>query len=190
MYARINSSPRLASPDRLDEVPSGPKMLPHELPPSLPIHTRQMDCALSLDVPHHLRHCVLRRDRDHHVHVIAHQMPFLDSALLLHRESAKQLPKVLSQLPVQRPATALLDEHHMVFSLPLRVTQTLLLVHRDAPLRVLGGSRGRVSSMDSRIRQTSTVSPAEPGGLLFLARGARAKDRSHISNTSVRPPAP
>src|ERR1700736_5399643 len=39
-------------------------------------------------------------------------------------------------------------------------------VHHETPLRVLGGSRCRVSWMDVRIRQTSTASPAEPGGLL------------------------
>ena len=42
----------------------------------------QKCCALSPDISHRLRHCVLRRYRDHHVHVVRHQMPFFDPALL------------------------------------------------------------------------------------------------------------
>ncbi|HTT24340.1 MAG TPA: hypothetical protein VMG82_35780, partial [Candidatus Sulfotelmatobacter sp.] len=41
------------------------------------------------------------------------------------------------------------------------------------PFRVLGGSRLGVSAMDSGICQTSTASPAEPGGLPFVLEQVR-----------------
>jgi hypothetical protein len=37
--------------DRRNKVPSGPKVLTHEVAPLLPVHPRQMDRALSLSVP-------------------------------------------------------------------------------------------------------------------------------------------
>jgi hypothetical protein len=46
------------------------------------------------------------------------------------------------------------------------VSIPLILVHRGTPLRVLGGSRLRVSAMDSFTCQTFTASPAEPGDSL------------------------
>jgi hypothetical protein len=49
---------------------------------------------------------------------------------------------------------------------PAPHTSVPCVVPRETPLRVLGGSRGRFSRMDFRIRQTSAASPAEPGGLL------------------------
>src|SRR5574338_138078 len=60
--------------DRRYEVPAGPEVLPHEVALALPIHPRQMDRALALDEADHLRNRVLRRDRDHHVHVVGHQV--------------------------------------------------------------------------------------------------------------------
>jgi len=50
--------------------------------------------------PYHLRHRILRRNRQHHVHVIRHQMPLLDPTLLLLGQSPEHLPEVLPQLPV------------------------------------------------------------------------------------------
>ena len=46
-----------------------------------------------------LRHRVLRRNCDHHVHVIGQQMPFFDSTLLLHSQLAEYFSQVLPQLP-------------------------------------------------------------------------------------------
>jgi hypothetical protein len=55
-----------------------------------------MDRALALDVPHDLGDGVFGRNRDHHVHVIGHQMPLLDLAPLLHRKPAKDFPEMAS----------------------------------------------------------------------------------------------
>jgi hypothetical protein len=49
-------------------------------------------------------------------------MAFLNSALLLHRQSAKHLPKMLPQLTLKRLPAALGNEHHMIFALPFAVT--------------------------------------------------------------------
>src|SRR5712691_8315540 len=75
-----------------------------------------MNRALSLDEPDHLRHRVLRRYRDEHVHVIGHQMPLLYPAFPLLGQPSENLPKVLPQLPIQRAPSALRYEHHVVFA--------------------------------------------------------------------------
>jgi hypothetical protein len=67
-------------------------------------------------------------------------MAFLDSALLLHRQSAEHLTEMLPQLAVERLSAALGNEHHVVFALPFAVAQALVLVHRETPSRVRGGS--------------------------------------------------
>src|SRR4029077_2100095 len=85
------------------------------------INTGQMDSALAFNIADHLRDRIFRRDRDHHVNVIRHQMAFLDSAFLLHRQLAKRFPEMLSQLPVKRLPAVLGNEHYMVFALPFAV---------------------------------------------------------------------
>src|SRR5262245_48346189 len=108
-----------------------------------------MDGALALDEPDDLRHGVLRRDRHQHEHMAGHPMPFLHLTLLLHCQTPEHLPEMTTKLPIQRPPTALRDEHDGVFALPPRVAQTLRLVHRGPSFRVLGGSRSEVSTMDN-----------------------------------------
>ena len=66
-----------------DEVSPGPKVLTHKIPLLLSVHAGEVDRTLSLDEPDHLRHCVFRQNRSHHVHVIRQKMPFLDPAFLL-----------------------------------------------------------------------------------------------------------
>src|SRR5580698_1809969 len=96
-------------------------MLPDKIPPALSVDARQVDRALTLDISDHLRHRVFWRYRDPHVHMVAHQMAFFNPALLLHSQSPKYLPEMFSQTHVQRFATTLRDEHHVVFALPLRM---------------------------------------------------------------------
>jgi hypothetical protein len=48
-------------------------------------------------------------------------MPFLNPALLLLRQPAEDLAKILAQLHIQRLAAALGNENNVVFALPLRV---------------------------------------------------------------------
>lgn len=121
LIANVLSDHRLIPPNRRYKVPSGPEVLTDKISLLLPIHPGQMDRALALDIPNHLRHRVLRRYRYHHVHVIRHQVPFLNPAFLLQRQLAKYLSKVLPQLPVQRLSPTLRNEYHVVFALPFRV---------------------------------------------------------------------
>ena len=69
-----------------------------------------MNRALAFDKSHYLPHCVLGWNRNHHVHVIGHQVSLLDPTLRLYGELAKQLSQILAQLPVQRLAPVLGNE--------------------------------------------------------------------------------
>src|SRR5712691_21876 len=123
-----------------------------------------MNRALSLDEPDHLRHRVLRRYRDEHVHVIGHQMPLLYPAFPLLGQPSENLPKVLPQLPIQRAPSALRYEHHVVFAHPRRVVQTFELVHRVSSFRVLGGSRSKVSTIDTHENVKLLLPPRQSRG--------------------------
>ena len=141
-------------------------MLIHKIELALPVQAGQVNRALPLDEPDHLRHRVLRRDRQQNVNVIGHQLPFFDLAFLLRRQLAEHLAKVLSHLRVQRSPSAFRDGNDVEFAVPWRAAQTFELVHRGSSFRVLGGSRLEVSTVDNPLKsQTSTASPVEPGGL-------------------------
>ena len=60
------------------EVSPRPEVLAYKISLLLSVYTRQVDRTLSLDKSDHLRHCVLRWDRDQHMHVIRQKMTFLD----------------------------------------------------------------------------------------------------------------
>jgi hypothetical protein len=102
-------------------ITAGPEVLPYEVALPLTINTGQVDGTLAFDVPDHLRNRVFRRDRYHHVNMVGHQMPLLDSALLLHCQSTEDFPEMLPQLAIQRLSAALGNEHHMVFAVPFAV---------------------------------------------------------------------
>src|SRR5262249_41131775 len=104
-----------------DEIASGPKMLPHEIAFSFSIDARQVGCALVLFEPDHLRHRILRWDRNHHVHMIRHQMAFLDPTFLLPRQLPEYLSKMFPQVTIQGFPSALGNENNVVFALPFRV---------------------------------------------------------------------
>ena len=116
MYSRITASSR---PNGRDEVSSGPEVLSHKIALLLPIDAGQMDRTLALDKADNLRDSVLWWDRDHHMHMIRHEMTFLDAALLLYGQLAEHLAQVTSQLHIQRLPAALGNEHHLVFAVPL-----------------------------------------------------------------------
>ena len=128
MYSRTTASSR----PNVDT--SCPEVLPDKVALAFPIHPCQMNRALALDEANHLRHRVLRRDRNHHVHMVRHQMPFDNRALLLRGKLAEYLSEVLAQLYVQCPAPTLRDEYHLLFAVPHRVAQTSKLVREPAPI--------------------------------------------------------
>jgi hypothetical protein len=130
-----------------------------------------VDRALPLDEPDHLQHRILRRYRNQHVHVVRQQMPFLDPAFLLPGQLPDDLPQLPSQLPIQRLPTAYRDEHDVVLAVPNGVIQTpeCVLVVRP-PVCLAAYGRQYSPWTHSLTRQTSTATPAEPGGLLRWAR--------------------
>lgn len=87
----------------------------------VPHTSLQTDRALTLDVADNPRNRVFRRDQDHRVHVLGHQMTSLDPALLLRDQFLEHLPEVASQFAIQHPAT-FGNEHNVVFAVPPRVT--------------------------------------------------------------------
>jgi len=108
LAADVLPNHRLITAYRGDEVSARPEVLPDEVALALHVRSRDVDRALTLYVPHHLRYRILRWDRDHHVYMIRHQMPFLDPALLLLGQSPEHLPKLQAQLPIQHLAMGLL----------------------------------------------------------------------------------
>ena len=108
-------------PNRGYEVPSGPEVLAYEVALLSAVHPSQVYRTLAFDKPDDLRHCIFRRDRYQHVHMIRHGMTFYDHAFLLLGQIAEYFPHVLPQLPEQRFSPILRNEYHMIFALPLGV---------------------------------------------------------------------
>jgi hypothetical protein len=98
IYSRITASPR-------------PEVLTYKILLALSIHPRKVDSTLALDESHHFRHRVLGWNRDHHVHVIWHQMTLFNPALLLFGEAPEYLAQVLPKSLVQRLATTFGNEN-------------------------------------------------------------------------------
>lgn len=121
LIADVGADGVLVPADRVHEEPAGPEVLTHEVALALSIDSTRVDRALALDEPHDLRHRVFRRDRQQHVHMVGHQMPFLDLRFLLERELPEHFPKMPTQFLILRFPSALRNEDHMIFSGPGRV---------------------------------------------------------------------
>src|SRR5882724_11395296 len=71
LLSDVISHLRLVPPHRRHVIAPRPKIQPNKV--------------LRLDVPHHPGYRILRRDRQHHVNMIAHQMPFgMNTTWYLH----------------------------------------------------------------------------------------------------------
>ena len=88
---------------------------------SFPVCPRQVHRTLALDVPNHLRHCVFGRYRDQYVHIVRHQMPFLDLAFTLLRQIAEDLTQMLAKGLVEHLPAALRDKHNLILAIPFRM---------------------------------------------------------------------
>ena len=77
-------------------------MLPDETTFSPTVGPGNVDSALTLDVPDHLRHGILRRDGHQQVHVIRHQVTLFDCALALMRQTLQNFPQILSKFSENR----------------------------------------------------------------------------------------
>lgn len=120
-------------PDRRNKIPSSPENLASEILYSASEAPRYRNCALPLDVPHHVRYRIFRRDADAHAHVIRHDVPFYNLRFLVRRKFVEYLTQMLAQHP-KYPLSALLrNEYHMVLTIPSCVGQTLILFHLESP---------------------------------------------------------
>src|SRR5690242_16173038 len=166
-------------------------MLTGEIPLPLPVDPGHVDGALALDVADHLRHRIFRRYRDHHVHVVRHQVAFLDPALLLRRQTAQDLAEMRSKLAEQGFAATFRDEHDMVFALPPGMAWALELVHRGSTFRVLGGSRKRASRWTPEYVKL-LLSPRHSRGItlvyLFLRLFIKGRQFRQAGNARPDPP--
>src|SRR5215475_9218587 len=117
-----------------------------------------VDRRFPLDKAYHLRHRVLRRNGEEHVHVIRHQVPLFNPTFLLRGQRPEDLPEMPPQLMVERFPTILRDKHHMILAVPRGMIQSLDVWHDRLPLSdTLSGSREGVCRFDSRSCQTLGV---------------------------------
>ena len=122
LVANVFSYHLLVSTHRRDEVPTGPEMLPYEVTPAFPVHPRNVDRTLSLDETDYLGHCILGRDRYHHVYVVRHQVAFLYLTFLLLCQTLEHLSQLAPNMPKQRFPSILRYEHYVILTLPTAVT--------------------------------------------------------------------
>ena len=96
-------------------------MLTYIVPFPACVHPRYMDRTFPLDESNHLRYCIFRRYRYHHMHMIRHQVAFLDQALLLPRQTMKDLSHPLANLTKQYLLTVFRDKYDVLLRLPTGV---------------------------------------------------------------------
>ena len=121
MRLDVRPNSLLVSPNARHEVPASPDVLSNEASLPSSIGASDVDRTLPLQVPDYLRHCVLRRNRDQHVHVIRGEMPLLDLALSLACQPTKHFNQILPNLPEEHLSPVLRDEHNVELTLPLAV---------------------------------------------------------------------
>jgi len=80
-------------------------MLADEIAFTFPVDPRQMDRAFAFDESNNLRHGVFRWNRNHHVHAIGHQMPFLNLRFLLCGKLMEDLAEAPTKFKIKRLAS-------------------------------------------------------------------------------------
>ena len=91
-------------------------MLAREIP-FLAAQAGNRNRTLPFEKPDHRRYRVLGRNRDAHVHIVRHEMPFQNLAFLLPRQRMENLPQMPARLPEDGFPPPLGYEHNMVLSL-------------------------------------------------------------------------
>ena len=104
--------------DRRNKIPSSPKNLASEILYSAAEAPRYCNCALPLDVSHHVRYRIFRQNADAHVHVIRHNVPFYNFRFLLRRKFIEYLAQMLSQHSKYPLPTLLRNEYHRALTIP------------------------------------------------------------------------
>ena len=91
LRANVFTHCRLVQPYGTDAIPSGPKIQPHEITLASELLVNQ-DRRFAFQLPHRVRHTVLRWHTQTHVHMIGHHMP-------LHQFDPKPPTQFLEYLP-------------------------------------------------------------------------------------------
>ena len=107
-------------PNRGHSITTGPEMLAREVP-FLPAQAGYRDGTFPLQKTNHGGHRVLRGNGDTHVHVVWHQVPLDDLALLLLPQSVENRAQLPSRLPENQLAAPLGYEYDVILAVPLRV---------------------------------------------------------------------
>ena len=119
----------LIESNRGHKVTSSPEILTREIL-SLPgKSSRYRYRTLPFDIANHIRYRVFRRNADADMHVIQHQMPFHNLTFLLLRQLAQCLAKMLADRSKYHFLAPLRYKYHMIFAIPFRMTETLVLFH-------------------------------------------------------------
>src|SRR5262249_4631614 len=95
MYSRIVTSSRPAVETK---YPLAQNAI-HKVALPLSVRTGQVHCTLAFDKTGHLGDRILWRDRDHHMHMIWHEVTLFDPAFLLQGQFAEHIPEILPQFP-------------------------------------------------------------------------------------------
>ena len=78
------------------------------------------------------------------MHMIRHQVPFLDLALLLVRQATEHHPEAIPELPVENLLPVLRNEDDVISAVPLCMIRTFVVRQTTLPLvmlyRLTGGS--------------------------------------------------
>ena len=104
-------------PGRGDSIATSPEMLAREIP-LLAAQSGNSDGAFPFEKPDHGGYRVLGGNRDAHVHMIWHQVPFQNLALLLPSQRVENLPQMTARLPEDGFAPPLGHKHHVVVAVP------------------------------------------------------------------------
>ena len=71
---------------------------------------------------------MVRRDRYKHVHVVEHQVSFIDPAFLAPGKLMEYRAQVPPDLPKQQLLAVFRREHDMALALPCRVVQVIMIL--------------------------------------------------------------
>ena len=108
----------LVSSYRGYELPSGPEIVAGEVFPFAEEAPCDVDGTFALDETNHLRHAILGRNTDQHVHMVYHKVALQYPALPLHGELPENLAQMLSELLIERLPSVLRNPYDMVLAVP------------------------------------------------------------------------
>jgi len=100
------------------EVSPGPEANASEVLFSPKERPCNVDGALAFDVAHHLSNRVLRWNRDEHVDMVRHEVPFQNLTLPLPSQLSEDLAQIPAKLLEEGFPPVLRNPYHMVLAVP------------------------------------------------------------------------